>query len=496
MAFIDQGHTLISLDQCRMIRGIKRKLVEVIMAKLTFHGAIEGVTGSSYLLETATAKILLECGLYQGRREEEKQNDNDFPFNIGELDAVVLSHGHLDHSGRLPKLSADGYKGPIYMTNPTAELLEVLLKDSASLQRSDAEWENKRRRRSGKDLIEPLYTAEDVEETLTQCVGNCYGKRISIVEGIDVCFRDAGHILGSSIVEMFITEGGTEKKLVFSGDLGNSYAALLSDPEVVEEADVLLLESTYGDRNHRPMDETLEEFEDIIVEASKNGGNILIPSFAVGRTQEIIFRLGQLYQKGKLKQQAVFLDSPMAIAVTEIYHRYQNVYNTEDAAALGQSKKSSLHTFLPVLRYSTSTAESMALNRIESGAIIIAGSGMCTGGRIRHHFKHNLWKRNAHVIIVGYQANGTPGRALVDGSTVFRTGGEEIFVRAAIHTLGGFSAHAGQSQLLDWVSNFKKPHPRLFLVHGENNAKIALQKHLASAGWSAEIPTKNQSISF
>lgn len=320
-----------------MIGGIKRQLVEVIMTKLTFHGAIEGVTGSSYLLETATAKILLECGLYQGRREEEKQNDNAFSFNIGELDAVVLSHGHLDHSGRLPKLSADGYKGPIYMTSPTAELLEVLLKDSASLQRSDAEWENKRRRRSGKDLIEPLYTAEDVEEMLTQCVGNRYGKRISIVEGVDVCFRDAGHILGSSIVEMFITEGGTEKKLVFSGDLGNSYAALLADPEVVEEADVLLLESTYGDRNHRPMDDTLEEFEDIIVEASKNGGNILIPSFAVGRTQEIIFRLGQLYQKGKLKQQAVFLDSPMAIAVTEIYHRYQNVYNTEDAAALGQS---------------------------------------------------------------------------------------------------------------------------------------------------------------
>lgn len=466
------------------------------MTKLTFYGAIEGVTGSAYLLETTKVKILLDCGLYQGRREEEKQNENDFPFDVGQLDVVVLSHAHLDHSGRLPKLSADGYSGPIYMTYSTSELLEVLLNDSASLQRSDAEWENKRRRRSGKEEIEPLYTFEDVEGTLSQCIGRDYGERCSIAEGVEVCFRDAGHILGSSIVEIFITENGLEKKLVFSGDLGNSCAALLSDPEIVEEADVLLLESTYGDRNHRPMDETLEEFEDIIEEASKNGGNILIPSFAVGRTQEIIFRLGQLYQKGKLRHQAVYLDSPMAIAVTEIYHRYQNVYNTEDAAVLRQGEKSSLHTFLPVLRYSKSTAESMALNKIESGAIIIAGSGMCTGGRIRHHFKHNLWKRNAHVIIVGYQAKGTPGRALVDGSKTYRIGGDEIRVQAAIHTLGGFSAHASQSQLLDWINNFKKPYPRLFLVHGESEAKIAFQEHLAKAGWTANIPVKDESISF
>lgn len=466
------------------------------MAKLTFYGATEGVTGSAYLLQTGTVNVLLECGLYQGGLAEEKKNQEKFPFEISTLDAVVLSHAHLDHSGRLPKLSADGYSGSIYMTNSTSELLQVLLNDSASLQRSDANWENKRRRRSGKGEIEPLYTFEDVELTLSQCVGSKYGERFSVAEGVDVCFRDAGHILGSSIVEVFITESGVEKKLVFSGDLGNSCAALLSDPEIVEEADVLLLESTYGDRNHRPMDETLQEFEDIITEASKNGGNILIPSFAVGRTQEIIFRLGQLYQKGKLKHQAVYLDSPMAIAVTEIYHRYQNVYNSEDAAALRQGKTSSLHTFLPVLRYSASTAESMALNKIESGAIIIAGSGMCTGGRIRHHFKHNLWKSNAHVIIVGYQANGTPGRALVDGAKFFHTGGDEIAVKATIHTLGGFSAHAGQSQLVDWINNFKKPHPRLYLIHGESDTKVTFQQYLSQQGWSAEIPEKNESISF
>ena len=288
------------------------------MAKLTFYGATEGVTGSSYVLETGNKTILLDCGLFQGSREEEKANKEPFQFEVNKIDAVILSHAHLDHSGRLPKLVADGYSGPLYMTNPTSELLEVMLKDAASLQQRDTEWENKRRRRAGKAEIEPVYTIEDVEQALSLCDAFGYGSRQEISDGIEVCFRDAGHILGSSIVEVFITESGVQKKLVFSGDLGNSCAALLRDPEVVEEADVLLLESTYGDRNHRSMDETLQEFESIIAEASENGGNILIPSFAVGRTQEIIFRLGELYQKGRLRHQAVYLDSPMAIAVTEI----------------------------------------------------------------------------------------------------------------------------------------------------------------------------------
>jgi len=464
------------------------------MAKLTFYGATEGVTGSSYLIETEQSTILLDCGLFQGTREEEKANEKPFPFDISKLDAVVLSHAHLDHSGRLPKLVADDYNGPMYMTYPTRDLLEILLRDSASLQLRDAEWENKRRRRAGKSKIEPMYTMEDVDITLEFCLGLSYGQRKKIADGIEVCYRDAGHILGSAIVELFITEGAEEKKLVFSGDLGNSYAALLQDPESISEADVLLLESTYGDRNHLPMDDTLKEFEDIITKASENGGNILIPSFAVGRTQEIIFRLGELYQKGKLKQQAVYLDSPMAIATTEVYHRYQNVFNQEDSAAMGPVASRSLHSFLPVLRYSKTTEESIALNKIESGAIIIAGSGMCTGGRIRHHLKHNLWKRDAHVVIVGYQAIGTPGRALVDGAKTFRLGSEEIAVRAAIHTLGGFSAHAGQSQLVDWLKNFHKPHTRLYLIHGEPDAKTAFQNKLAQEGWHANIPHYGESI--
>ena len=466
------------------------------MAKLTFYGATEGVTGSSYILQANGKTILLDCGLFQGSREEEKANLKAFQFDVGEIDAMVLSHAHLDHSGRIPKLVAQGYNGSLYMTEPTCELLDVMLKDAASLQLRDTEWENKRRRRAGKKEREPMYTLEDVEAALELCDARPYGQRVEIVTGIAVCFRDAGHILGSAIVELFITEDGVEKKLVFSGDLGNSCAALLRDPEIVESADILLLESTYGDRNHRPMDETLQEFEDIVTEASANGGNILIPSFAVGRTQEIIFRLGEMYQKGKLHQQAVYLDSPMAIAVTEIYHRYQNTYNAEDVKALHKSKSTSLHTFLPMLRYSTSTEESMALNKVEAGIVVIAGSGMCTGGRIRHHFKHNLWRRNAHVIIVGYQANGTPGRALVDGAKYFRIGGEKIVVNAAIHTLGGFSAHASQSQLIDWVSHFKQPRPKLFLIHGEAETKVLLQQRLAEEGWSAQIPANAETVTF
>jgi len=466
------------------------------MAKLTFYGATDGVTGSCYLLETRNATLLLECGLFQGGREMEKANRKPFPFSISDIDAVVLSHAHLDHSGRIPKLVADGYQGPVYMTQPTVELLEIMHKDAASLALRDVEWENKRLRRAGKKEIEPMYTLEDVEIALGLCEGLAYSRRQRIADGIELCYRDAGHILGSAIVELFISEDGKEKKLAFSGDLGNSCAALLRDPEIVTEADVLLLESTYGDREHRSMAETLQEFEDIITTASENGGNILIPSFAVGRTQEIIFHLGELYQQGKLKQQAVFLDSPMAIATTEVYHRYQSVYNKEDIRAIRHGKSGSLHTFLPILHYSRTTEESMALNRISEGAIIIAGSGMCNGGRIRHHLKHNLWRKDAHVVIVGYQAMGTPGRALVDGVKYFRIGDERIVVNATIHTLGGFSAHASQSQLLDWVSHFTDPHPRLYLIHGEAEAKTSLQNSLSRQGWAAEIPRYGESISI
>lgn len=464
------------------------------MAKLTFLGSTEGVTGSLYLLEAAGSRILLECGLLQGQYEDEKRNRDSFPFKPQSIDAVVLSHAHLDHSGRLPKLVSDGYSGAIYMTRPTSDLLEIMLKDAAYLSMRDAEWENKRRRRAGKKEIEPLYTLDDVAKTLNQFDGVPYKTPREIVAGVTVTFHDAGHILGSSIVELDIREGSQSRKLVFSGDLGNSYAALLRDPVKLHEADVLMLESTYGDRNHRPLENTLSEFRDIISDAYEKNGNVLIPSFAVGRTQEVIFYLGELYQKGDLRQTAVFLDSPMAIAATEVYHRYQNVFNEQDRSELRHAKAGTLHSFLPVLRYSQTPEESMAINKINSGAIIIAGSGMCNGGRIRHHFKHNLWRRNTHVMIVGFQARGTPGRALVDGAKTLHVVGEDVAVNASIHTLGGFSAHAGQQQLLDWASNFRQANPRLYLVHGEDDAKQALHQKLAELNMDANIPKYGETI--
>ncbi|WP_455206579.1 MBL fold metallo-hydrolase RNA specificity domain-containing protein [Kaarinaea lacus] len=466
------------------------------MAKLTFFGSTDGVTGSMYLLETSHARVLLECGLFQGVKEDEDSNRDPFPFDIKSINAVVLSHAHLDHTGRIPKLVSDGYKGTIYMTRPTSELLDIMLKDAAYLSMRDAEWENKRRRRSGKPEIEPLYTMDDVDNALRQFEGVPYAAKREVAEGVTVTYHDAGHILGSAIVEIDIEEGKQRRKLVFSGDLGNSYAALLRDPAQLNAADVLLLESTYGDRNHKPLQETLDEFRDVIQQANANGGNVLIPAFAVGRTQEIIFYLGEMYQKGELNHQAVFLDSPMAIAATEVYHRYQNVFNEEDVLAIRQTKSGTLHSYLPVLRYSRTTEESMAINKINNGAIIIAGSGMCDGGRIRHHLKHNLWRRSAHVMIVGYQVHGTPGRALVDGAKTLRIVGEEIAVNAKIHTLGGFSAHAGQQQLLDWAANFKKANPAIYLIHGEDEAKDILQQKLHAAGMSVKIAQTKETITI
>ncbi|QTH64531.1 MBL fold metallo-hydrolase [Psychrosphaera ytuae] len=472
------------------------------MAKLTFYGAIEGVTGSMYLLTTKQSRILLDCGLFQGRKEEEKANRKPLPFSPSQLDGVVISHAHLDHSGRLPLLVKEGYNGPIFMTKPTCDLIEILLKDAASLQERDAEWENKRRKRSGKQPVEPLYVEEEVDDVMELCIGVPYYHRFNITDDVELRFSDAGHILGSSIVELIVNESGKQKKLVFSGDLGNSQAALLRDPDIITEADILLMESTYGDRDHRSIEETLDEFETVITEASENGGNILIPSFAVGRTQEIIFRLGELYQKGKLHQKAIFLDSPMAIAVTEVYHRYQDIYNEEDKREIIKHTEptrrngQSLHSYLPVLRYSTSTKESMRLNNIDSGAIIIAGSGMCNGGRIRHHLKHNLWRKRSHVIFVGFQAMGTPGRTLIDGAKQMKLAGENIAVQAQIHTLGGFSAHASQSQLLDWLSHMKEADPKVFLVHGEESAKVVLQQAVKANGFDVTIPSLGQEVVF
>ena len=463
------------------------------MATLTFHGAARQVTGSCYLLETARSRVLLECGLFQGPPEVDAQNERPFPFRVQDIDAVVLSHAHLDHSGLLPKLVRDGFRGQVYATPQTVDLLDIMLKDAAHIQEKDAEWENRKRERAGDALAAPLYTMADAEAALSQVKPLAYGQCATITDGVVLCFYDAGHILGSAIVELTVAEDGKKRKIVFSGDLGNRATPLLRDPEILRQADVLLLESTYGDRDHRPLPETLEEFREILAHAAHDGGNVLIPSFAVGRTQDLLYHLGEFYQAGQLPQTQVYLDSPMAIAATEVHQRHTQVFNHSARSAMQQNGHTAIE-FLPRLRFLRTVDESMALNRITGGAIIIAGSGMCTGGRIRHHLKWNLWRPAAHVVIVGFQAQGTPGRALVDGARKLRLLGEDIAVKAHVHTLGGFSAHAGQSDLVKWAGHFQ-PHPQLYLVHGEPDKMQTLQVHLKSVhGWEAKIPQEGQTI--
>ena len=462
------------------------------MAKITFYGAARQVTGSCYLIETQHHRLLLECGMRQGEDEDENEagpGERALPFDPRSIDAVILSHAHLDHTGMTPLLVRHGYRGPIYMTATTCQLLPIMHKDSAFLLMKDVEWINKRRQRAGKPPFEPPYTLQDVEHELELCEGMHYEEKRTILPGVELRYRDAGHILGSAIVELWF-DG---RKLVFSGDLGNSHSPLLEDPALIESADILLMESTYGDRNHRSHEETLREFREALDEAVDDGGNVLIPAFAVGRTQDILFHLGEMYQEGRLRQNQVFLDSPMGTSVSEVYEQNLHLFNEDNP----RFRKKMTHTWeqwLPVLRFTRETEESMALNRIESGAIIIAGSGMCTGGRIRHHLKHNLWKRKTHVLIVGYQAFGTLGRKLVDGAKRVRILGQEIAVNAKIHTLGGFSAHAGQDQLIAWARHFHKPRPRLFLVHGEPESMLALQSWLAhELNWEAVMPDEGES---
>ena len=466
------------------------------MTSLTFFGATGQVTGSCYLLETSSHRILLDCGLFQGSKETEKQNEADFPFDPARIDAVVLSHAHLDHCGRLPKLVKDGFKGKVFLTEASFPLLELMLRDAVHLQLRDTEWENKRRQRAGKKLLEPLYELEDVEALLKLRQPIAYSEEKEILAGITVSFHEAGHILGSSIVRLRIKDHDEVKTLVFSGDLGNPNSPLLRDPTVLTEADVLLLESTYGDRDHKPLENTLDELRETLAEAAESGGNVIIPAFAVGRTQDLIYWLGKIQRQGGVPQQQIYLDSPMAISASEIYADNTHLFNIDDPE-FTKIAPQGWQAWLKGLVYSQTPEESMAVNRIAGGAIIIAGSGMCNGGRIRHHLKYNLWRRNAHIIIAGFQAEGTLGRMIVDGKKKYlKILGSEINVAAKIHTLGALSAHADQSQLLKWASHFKAPKPRLYLIHGEKSATLSLQTCFNRTGWNANIPKVGERITF
>jgi len=438
---------------------------------LTFHGAAGEVTGSCHLLEAAGSRVLLDCGLIQGNPKDEARNFEPFPFDPKSIDAVVLSHAHIDHSGRLPLLIKSGFRGKIFTHAASVDLCQVMLRDSGYLQEKDAEWENRKRERKGLKLVQPLYTMQDAEHAMDAFVALEYAKPLQLAPNIELCLHDAGHILGSSIVDISVTEKGRRKRLVFSGDLGQTGVPILRDPAIIRNADLLLLESTYGDRCHKDQAATYREIAEVLREADERNGKILIPAFAVGRTQELLYLFARHHQEWGMQNWQIFLDSPLAIRATEIYEKHHRIYDKE-AAALYNNE--GFREVLPQLRYVRTPEESIALNQIHSGAIIIAGSGMCTGGRIRHHLKHNAWRKNTHIMIVGFQARGTTGRALVDGARYIRLWGETIKVAAQVHTIGGMSAHADQRDLVQWLSHFT-PLPATYLVHGEEKALAGLQ---------------------
>ncbi len=468
--------------------------------KLTFIGAALEVTGSCHLLESNGKRILMDCGMLQGATAAKKIERSKFDFDPGSIDMVVLSHAHLDHSGALPKLVSGGFNGPIYCTVGTCKLLRVLLEDSLHLYLQDLERQNLRRRRAGRSKLERAYSKADVEKVMRLCEPLHYKVQHEIVPGIKLLMLNAGHILGSSIVRLCLSGNKDERILVFSGDLGNTDTTLMPNPETVDQADVVLLESTYGDRNHRPKPDTLAEFEEVLKAAEADEGNVLIPAFAVGRTQELLFHLGCLYQQGKLEGWRVYLDSPMATEVTRIYDECIAALDPNDIKRIHASGNRSLKQFLPCLTISRTVEDSVAINQVESRAIIIAGSGMCTGGRIRHHFKHRIWRRNTHIIFVGFQADGTFGRRLIDGEKNIKLYGQEMKVKAQLHTIGGFSAHAGQDQLVDWVADIKghsTDRAKVCLIHGEQRAIVELSNQLlARKNIDAHIGVKGCSILF
>ncbi len=457
--------------------------------ELEFFGAAGEVTGSCHIVRINGRQFLLDCGMIQGSREQEARNRDPFPFDPREIDAVILSHAHIDHSGRLPLLVKRGFNGPIYTHNATKDLCGILLKDSASLAQRDAEYANKKR--PDQPPIEPLYSVEDAEMVLSYLKGSKYKEKVEVFPGVTIRFQDAGHIIGSTSVEVWLSEGDVSKKIVFSGDLGQYNTPILNDPAVIEEADLVLMESTYGGRSHRERGLTHDEIGEIISEAHHGKGNILIPAFAIGRSQEVLYTLGTHYEEWNMSRWHVFLDSPMAIKASEVYWDYPHLYDDE-----ATKFRRDLHEMprLKNLHLTSSTAESMVINRVTSGGIIIAGSGMCNGGRIRHHLKHNISRKECHVIIVGYQSPGTLGRRLVDGEEEVRIKGKWLKVNAKIHTVGGLSAHGDENDLIRWFSSFKQK-PPVYLVHGEPKSARALEQKLQNeAGTKATVAKSGEVI--
>ena len=435
--------------------------------KISFHGAAEGVTGSCHLIQVGTKKILIDCGLFQGSREVEEENANSFGFDPSDIDYLLLTHAHLDHCGRIPLLAKRGFTGEIISTLATQELARVIMLDSAHLNEEDVRRKNRKlqRMRKPNKLLEPLYSTEDALYALDFFGRRAsYNKIIEVAKGIRATFIDAGHILGSACVYLELEEEGNKRTVLFSGDLGSNGRAILRDPSKPPHADIVVMETTYGDRPHKELEPSIEELFEAINQTVSRGGNIIIPTFALERAQELLYYLHEGWKEKRLPMGLqVFLDSPMAISATTIFGRHPECYDEETKKLFADGHDP---FDFPSLHFTHDTSESIALNNIHSGALILAGSGMCTGGRVRHHLKKNLWRKECSVIFVGYAAKGTLARRIVDGAKTVMIFGEEIAVNAKIYTIGGFSAHAGQSELLAWHQATNKPRTT-YLVHGE-----------------------------
>ena len=457
--------------------------------KLEFHGADQNVTGSCHLFEAAGKKILIDCGLYQGSREIDEENAEPFGFDPASIDYLLLTHAHLDHCGRIPLLVKQGFTGEIITTAASCEIARVILLDSAHLQEDEARYKSKKASRHGhKNEIEPLYNKLDV----LNCFGFFgrtakYNQPLVITEGIQATFIDAGHILGSAAIVLNVEHKGQQRKILFSGDLGYNGRAIIKNPATPPHADIVIMETTYGDRLHKSLEPTLEEFYTTINKTIARGGNVIIPSFALERAQELLYYLREGIENSLLPPYLpVFLDSPMAISATQIFERHPECFDKETYAIF----KSGQDPFMfSGLHFTRETADSMAINNVAGGAVIIAGSGMCTGGRIKHHLKHNLWNRNNSIIFVGYAAYGTLARQIVDGAKEVKVFGEEIPVNADVITIGGFSAHADQAELLAWHRQTGQP-KTTFLVHGDKEVMPVFAKKLHNT--QVEIPELHQ----
>jgi metallo-beta-lactamase family protein len=471
--------------------------------KLTFLGAAREVTGSRYLLEAEGVRFLVDCGMFQGGRETRAKNSRAFSFDPATIDFVILTHAHIDHSGLLPRLVALGFKGTIHTTRATCDLLAVMLPDSAFIQEKEAEYDNLRRFRKGLEHegtrgspprdSAPLYTVAQAKASLKQLNPVDYDLEIAPHPKVRCTFRDAGHILGSAIVEVWVGEGSRRRKIVFSGDLGQPAHPLLRDPTPILDADYLLVESTYGDRDHKSMEATQDELVEAINDTlEKKGGNVIIPAFAVGRTQDMLYLLADLTRQGRIPRLSVFVDSPMATAATEITFRHMELLDAETHALMGRHGGAA---HFRKLNFVEDVEESKALDRIMGGAVIISASGMCEAGRIKFHLRANLARRESTILITGFQAAGTFGRRLVDGAKRVRLLGEDIPVRADLYTLGGLSAHADRTALLNWLGHFRSKPRQVFVVHGEELVATGFAAELQKRfGWDAMAPTPGHSV--